>query len=191
MVALKLDEDIAFHDAMGLLASYRLVIPSHSNNFAESTYRLHRLAGLRARVSMGSEKPMMVRLVLEAIESLFPYPQPHKYHVDKECAGLLQHAESILMHSADRPDLVGLKNSLKYKLDLYRLYSNYQESTPEMFSHIANHSEWSHAGSSLDLAKPRLLRGDARLARDTRNQQHTADSEAQSADLEWIEQWTK
>jgi len=191
MVGLKLHEDIAFYNAMGLLASYKMVIPSHSNNFDESTYRLHRLVALRARVSMGSEKSTMAGLALEAIENLFPYPYPppHKIHVIRECAGMLQHAESVLIHSADYPDLAELRNSLKYKLDLYRFYSDNRYSTPDMFTQVADHAPWSHTGSHPNLEKPHLLVRDAKAVGDITSQQRVVDLEAQIADLKWIEEW--
>ena len=189
MGALKLDEDIAFHDAMGLLASYRLVIPSHSNDFDESTYRLHRLVGLRTRVSMGSARSMMVRLALEAIESLFPYPRAHIAEVDRECAGMLQHAESVLMHSVDRPDLIRLRNALKYKLDLFKFYSDNQDPTPDKFAHVASHPPWSYSAISSSSTKPRLVGTEIQPDKDARGDH--GDVETQSADLKWIEEWIR
>jgi hypothetical protein len=102
---------------------------------------------------------------------------------------MLQHAESVLIHSADYPDLAELRNSLKYKLDLYRLYSDNRYSTPDMFTQVADHAPWSHTGSHPNLEKPHLLVRDAKAVGDITSQQRVVDLEAQIADLKWIEEW--
>ena len=117
-----LSDDVAFHDALGLLISYCLVVPSHSNHFSGETYRLHRLAGMRARISMGPEKRHMVGIALDTIEGLFPHPNPSESSA-VECSGLLQHAEAILKHSSDFEELEDIRNQLKSKVELHKFYA--------------------------------------------------------------------
>lgn len=117
-----LSGDVAFHNAIGLLISYCLVIPSYSNHILGDTYRLHRLAGMRARISMGSEKRHIVGVALDGIESLFPYPKPSKSNTIR-CSGLLQHAEAVLNHSSDFEELEDVRNQLKSKVQLHKFYA--------------------------------------------------------------------
>ena len=117
-----LSDDVAFHDSVGLLESYCLVVPSRSNNFSGEIYRLHRLAGIRARIGMGSEKRDVVGIALDAIEGLFPYPDPSKSHTI-ECSGLLQHAEAVRKHSADFEELEYVWNELGSKAELHEFYA--------------------------------------------------------------------
>jgi hypothetical protein len=122
MAAIDLQDNVVLHNALGLLASYRLVIPSHSQHFAESTYRVHRLVALRMRVTMGSKKADFIELALKAVESLFPEPDRSRANINT-CAGMIQHADAVMAHSADYPQLEALRSSLQEKIKLYRFYA--------------------------------------------------------------------
>jgi hypothetical protein len=122
MAAIDLQDNVALHDALGLLASYRLVIPSHSQHFAESTYRVHRLVALKMRVTMGTKKADFIELVLEAVESLFPEPDQSRANIN-ECDGMRQHADAVMAHSANYPRLEALRSKLQEKIKLYRFYA--------------------------------------------------------------------
>lgn len=140
-----LSDDVAFHNAIGLLISYCLVVPSNSNHFLGETHRLHRLAGMRARINMGSEKRHMVGIALDAIDSIFSYPKPSKSNTSK-CSGLLQHAEAVLEHSSDFEELESVHNQLKSKVDLHKFYAyEYKGDRIAMLSSKSLHQEVSKA----------------------------------------------
>ena len=151
-----LSTDVAFHDAIGLLISYCLLVPSHSNHFSGKTYRLHRLAGMRARISMGSQKQHVVGTALDAIKSQFPYPKPQESNTVK-CSGLLQHAEAVLKHSSDFEELESVRNQLKSKVELHRFYA--YEYKKNKFSMLAARSLHRKAPTGTDDPQALLHQG--------------------------------
>jgi hypothetical protein len=66
---------------------------------------------------MGDNRQERSRLAMKSIDSLFPYPQGENVD-ENERAGLLQHATSVLAHCADFPELMNIRNTLKYGLAL-------------------------------------------------------------------------
>jgi hypothetical protein len=192
LTKLGIDDDLAFHEAMGLLASYRLVIPSHSNHIQGSTYRLHSLVGLRTRTSV-VDKSRLIGIALDAVEQLFPEPDSSKRNT-KKCAGMLQHAQAVLRHSADFPEFEPIRNALKYKVELHQFYAyEYKKRKVDILASKATAKTVSQPGQhSEDPSNQGILQLLSKIENETKvGQHHFTEKSDILADLEWAKNWAR